>query len=51
MRSAFMTVTAVLLLACGLGLLALVLTEPEAALASPHDLHPATMAPTGTTDG
>lgn len=51
MRSAFVTMTAVLLVACGIGLVALALTEPESALASPHDPHPAAMTTTEATDG
>jgi serine/threonine protein kinase len=50
-RSAFVTVAAVLLVACGIGLVALALGEPEAAIASPNNPHPATMAATGSTTG
>mgnify|MGYP000485208112 CR=1 FL=1 len=48
-RSAFVTVAAVLLVACSIGLLVLLLAEPEPAVASPHDPYPANMAATGAT--
>ena len=48
-RSAFVTVAAVLLVACSIGLLVLLLAEPEPAVASPHDPYPVNMAATGAT--
>jgi succinate dehydrogenase hydrophobic anchor subunit len=52
LRSLFVTVTAVLLVACGIGMVALAFAEPDDAIASPNDLRPAAMATTNaTTDG
>lgn len=44
LRSAFVTTAAVLAIACGIGLAALALREPQDALAAPHDPHPAITA-------
>ena len=52
LRSAFVTAAAVLLVACGIGVVLLALGEPDAAIASPDDHRPAAMATTeATTDG
>jgi len=48
-RSTFMVVTVLLLVACGIGIVGLVLTEAEHAIASPHNNRQA--AATATTDG
>ncbi|MCX4240183.1 serine/threonine-protein kinase [Paraliomyxa miuraensis] len=52
LRSVFAAVAALLLVACGVGVVALAFREPDSAIASPPDPKPAAMAtPDATTDG